>query len=272
MKDRLLLSLLSLILVGSLPIASSAAVEKPLLALVIDDLGYSWNQARQALELPGNHSYAIIPNTLYDQRIAEAGARQGRELLLHMPMQSSHSLALEPTTLNDGMDENELIRQVERMLKRLPQIRGINNHMGSLFTARGYLMRPVMETIHRRNARLYFLDSKTTRYSRAYLQALLSGVPTLQRDIFLDNKADSQSMDHQLQRWLKKARQRGYAVAIAHPHQTTLDYLQRVLPRLLENYRMVTISELIRYLSLEKTTWPKQYLSRLPMDSRNSKP
>jgi len=74
------------------------AAQKPLLALVIDDLGYSWNQARQALELPGNHSYAIIPDTLYDERIARLGARMQRELLLHMPMQSASSLALEPTT------------------------------------------------------------------------------------------------------------------------------------------------------------------------------
>lgn len=267
-----LLPLLCLILIGSVPAAAAPPMEKPLLALVIDDLGYSWNQARQALELPGNHSYAIIPDTRYDRRIAEAGARMGRELLLHMPMQSASSLALEPTTLNDGMDENELTRQVERMLWRLPQVRGINNHMGSLLTARGYIMRPVMETIRRRNPDLYFLDSKTTRFSHAYLHALLAGVPALKRDVFLDNEADTHSMDRQLQRWLKKARQRGYAIAIAHPHQTTLDYLQRVLPGLLENYRMVSISELFRFLSLEKTTWPKQYLSRLPMDSRNSKP
>ncbi len=264
--QRLLMALLLL-----LPGVGQAA-PKPLLALVVDDLGYSWNQARQALELPGNHSYAIIPNTRYDQRIAHLGVSMRRELLLHMPMQSSSSLALEPTTLNDGMDENELTAQVERMLRRLPQVRGINNHMGSRLTREGYIMRPVMETIHRIDPSLYFLDSKTTGDSQAYLQALLSGVPSLQRDVFLDNDPQPQEMDRQLRRWQRRAEKQGWAIAIAHPHQTTLDYLQQVLPKLLENYRMVTISELFNLLNKEKASWPKQYLSRLPMDSRSSKP
>ncbi len=268
---RSLLALL-LLVAGSGWAATTPSQPRPLLALVIDDLGYSWNQARQALELPGNHSYAIIPDTRYDRRIAEAGARMQRELLLHMPMQSSSSLALEPATLNDGMDENELTAQVERMLGRLPQVSGINNHMGSWLTARGYLMRPVMETIRRRNPQLYFLDSRTTASSQAYLQALLSGVPALQRDVFLDNDPQPEAIAAQIERWVKKARKRGWAIAIAHPHQSTIDYLQQVLPELLENYRMVTISELITLMTEEKTSWPKQYLSRLPMDSRNSKP
>jgi polysaccharide deacetylase 2 family uncharacterized protein YibQ len=269
---RCLLIAVCLLLGGPVWAASAGDGPRPLLALVIDDLGYSWNQARQALELPGNHSYAIIPDTRYDRRIAEAGARMRRELLLHMPMQSASSLALEPATLNDGMDENELTRQVERMLNRLPQIHGINNHMGSRLTAQGYIMRPVMETIRRRDPGLYFLDSKTTGSSQAYLQALLTGVPTLQRDVFLDNDPDPQAIATQIRRWTRKAERRGWAIAIAHPHQSTLDYLQQALPGLLENYRMVTISELIALLTMEKEKWPKQYLSRLPMDSRSSKP
>ncbi len=266
MMRRLLIALLL-----TLPGLGQAA-QKPLLALVIDDLGYSWNQARQALELPGNHSYAIIPDTLYDERIARLGARMKRELLLHIPMQSSSNLALEPTTLNDGMDENELTAQVERMLRRLPKVRGINNHMGSRLTSEGYIMRPVMETIRRLDPSLYFLDSKTTGHSQAYLQALLTGVPTLQRDIFLDNDPQPEAMAIQVRRWQRKAEKQGWAIAIAHPHQATLDYLQQVLPKLLENYRMVTLSQLFALLNPEKTTWPKQYLSRLPMASRNSKP
>ncbi len=267
---RLLIAALFLALGG--PGQAAAPDNRPLLALVIDDLGYSFNQARQALQLPGAISYAIIPNTLYDRRIAELGARMNRELLLHMPMQSSSSLALEPSTLNDGMDEGQLTAGVQRMLDRLPQVRGINNHMGSHLTAEGYIMRPVMETIRRHNPSLYFLDSKTTGHSQAYLQALLTGLPALQRDVFLDNEPQPEAIAAQIRRWTRKARKRGWAVAIAHPHPSTLDYLKQALPPLQRDFRMVTLSELIQLMTPEKTKWPRQYLSRLPMASKNSRP
>ena len=248
---------------------TSAHAEKPILALVIDDLGYSFEQARKVLELPGEHTYAILPTTAYGRKIAHLAIDQGREIILHMPMQSSGTNRIEDVALHESMTENEIATSVVNMVREFPHIKGINNHMGSHLTQIGYIMRPVMETIKQQNQNLYFLDSRTTPLSKAYQQALRAGVNSLKRDIFLDDDhANPESIEFQYNRWLDKAKERGYAIAIGHPHQNTIDLLTEKLPDAFENFRFMTISQLIESQQQERTLW-LAYLSQLQKDSKN---
>ncbi len=247
---------------------TSAAAEKPVLALVIDDLGYSFEMARQVLELPGQHTFAIIPGTTYDRKIAEFAQRNSHEIILHMPMQSLAGGNAESTTLDVSMDELEITDNVNRMLKEVPYIRGINNHMGSKLTELGYVMRPIMESIHRFNPKFYFLDSRTTAQSQAYQQAIRAGIPSLKRDVFLDYDHNNPlSTQLQFERWLQKADRKGVAIAIAHPYSSTIELLQKKLPEIADDYQFMTISQLIQHRQ-EHLPWPT-YLSRLQKDLKN---
>lgn len=245
---------------------------QPVLALVIDDLGYSFDQAKQVLKLPGEHTFAIIPDAAYSKKIAQFAFQNGHEVILHMPMQSSQGQKIESSALHEKMTENEITDSVLRMIRQVPHISGINNHMGSRLTEMGYIMRPVMEAIKQNNNNLYFLDSRTTAQSTALQQALKAGVPTLKRDVFLDfNHVNPESISFQYNRWLKKAKDNGYAVAIGHPHRTTIDLLLQKLPESSMNFQFKTISKLIQHQQQETTPWPK-YLSLWRKDSKNSKP
>ena len=248
---------------------TSANADKPVLALVIDDLGYSFELAKQVLNLPGQHTFAIIPDTSYSKKIAEYAHQGGHELILHMPMQSLASgKHIESTTLDDSMDETEITQNVGNMLQEVPYIRGINNHMGSKLTELGYVMRPVMESIRQFNRQFYFLDSRTTAQSQAYQQALRAGVPSLKRDVFLDyDHNNPDSILEQFERWLKKADSNGSAIAIAHPYSSTIELLQQKLPQIADRYRFMTISQLIQHKQ-EQLSWPT-YLSRLQKDLKN---
>lgn len=244
---------------------------RPILALVIDDLGYSFKQAKQVLNLPGEHTYAIIPDATYSRKIAQYAFQNGREVILHMPMQSSVDLKIESSALHDKMTENEITDSVLRMIGQVPHISGINNHMGSKLTEMGYIMRPVMETIKQTNHNLYFLDSRTTPQSKALQQALRAGVPTLKRDVFLDfNHINPESINFQYNRWLKKAKDNGHAVAIGHPYQATIELLQKNLTQSSIDYQFKTISQLIQNQQQEITSWPR-YLSLWQKDSKNLK-
>ncbi len=264
-------SISTLMLSGLILLSTAATAEKPVLALVIDDLGYSYDQARQVFELPGRHTYAIIPATTYSRKIAHLASEQGHEIMLHMPMQSSGDLIIEPTALHDGMTEQEITRGVEQMISELPNIRGVNNHMGSKLTEIGYIMRPVMETIHKHNDGYYFLDSRTTAQSQAYQHALRAGLRSVKRDVFLDFQGDDAEVTaEQFDVWLKKARDKGYAVAIAHPYHGTIELLKEKLAEVADDFRFMTISDLIQYQQQESLPWPR-YLSHLHQDSKNSK-
>ena len=252
---------------------SSANADKPVLALVVDDLGYSFELAEQALDLSGKHTFAIIPDTNYDKKIAEFAHDNGHEIILHMPMQSlavgKHN---EAVTLDETMSEEEITANVDNMLKEIPHIRGINNHMGSKLTGMGYIMRPIMESIKNFNGKFYFLDSRTTALSKAYQQALKAGIPSVKRDVFLDyDHTNPESILFQYQLWLNKASENGSAIAIAHPYSSTLKILQQKLAEDSSDYQFMTISQLLDFQKQEKKTW-STYLSHLQKDLKSSKP
>lgn len=238
----------------------------PVLSLVIDDIGYSHDRGRAAINLEGDHTYAIIPGASNSQKLAAFASRLGKEIILHLPLQASTSTApSEPNALNESMDENQLTRNLFSMLSEFPGIRGINNHMGSHLTEIDYFMRPIMDSIKIYNPKLYFLDSRTTPRSIAYSEALSSGLQSISRDVFLDDKhTNIESIRLQYQIWLEKARERGSAVAIGHPHVTTIEFLRENLPQAAQDFRFMRVSRLIEVDNFvrKRDTW-ENYLAHL---------
>lgn len=250
----------------------SLGLEKPKLSLVVDDLGYSLNFGKKAFELPGNHTYAIIPNSVYAQKLSAIGQQQHKEIIMHLPMQSSsHTVRHENNTLNATMSETQLIETTLNFLNNMPHIAGINNHMGSHLTQYDYFMRPVMETIFNHNPKLYFLDSRTSAQSTAYRVARKSGLSASQRNIFLDHSSAPTDIRFQFKKWLKKASAGHSAIAIAHPTKSTMSIITPLLAAEQENFNFIPLSQ---YLSKKKETkpWPRTYLSLLHKDAKTSKP
>src|SRR5690606_33875729 len=101
----------------------------------------------------------------------------------------------------------------------------INNHMGSAFTKNPEAVRPVLMALKEKG--LWFLDSKTVGSSVAGDIAAQLGIPSVERDVFLDNVADVGKILTQLKQTEKIARQQGYAVAIGHPYNETIEALQQ---------------------------------------------
>ena len=169
-------------------VAVANADQKPVLSLVIDDLGYSLSKGQAAIELEGDHTYAIIPDATYSKKLAKLANEMDKETILHLPLQSSSALAVrEPNALDETMNEDQLAVNLRAMLAAMPNIKGINNHMGSHLTEINYFMRPIMDSIRSYNSNLYFLDSLTTPRSVAQYVALNSGLDSISRDVFLDN-------------------------------------------------------------------------------------
>ena len=260
--------MIRILLVAALPGFATTAIgdRHPVLSLVIDDIGYSLSQGQAAIKLEGDHTYAIIPGASNSRKLARLARKMGKEIILHLPLQASRLTApSEPNALNESMDEDQLSRNMVSMLSEIPGIRGINNHMGSHLTEIDYFMRSIMDSIRNHSPKLYFLDSRTTPRSVAYTEAVNSGLDSISRDVFLDNQhTNIESIRLQYQIWLEKARQRGSAVAIGHPHQTTIEFLRENLPQAAKNFRIMSVSKLIEMdkITRKRDTW-KNYLSHL---------
>jgi len=250
--------------------ASSAQDQRPVLSLVIDDLGYSFEHGKAAIELDGDHTYAVLPGASYSERLARHAHLLNKEVILHLPMQSiSSSAAHEPGALNEAMDENELTNNVHTLLAKIPFIRGVNNHMGSHLTEFDFFMRPVMDSIRSYNPSFYFLDSRTSPRSVAFSEAREAGLSSISRDIFLDNDANSTAIQLQYNIWLERARQQGSAIAIGHPYAPTIEVLQKNLAAAGKEFKFMRISRLIQERQLRgfSPDWREQ-LSRLAADAQ----
>jgi polysaccharide deacetylase 2 family uncharacterized protein YibQ len=215
------------------------------LAIVIDDLGYNLTVPERLVSLGAPLTFSIIPGQPYSSEVAALARRAGREFLVHLPMEPLGFPADDPgpnALLLDIADEATRA-QVSRQLDSLPGAAGANNHMGSAFTADARKMAIVQEQIARRG--LLFLNSKTAPWTVPRRIAHEHGYAYLERDVFLDNERGEAAIRGQLDTAIRRARERGRAVAIGHPYPETVRVLGERVPRLArEGVILVPVSEL----------------------------
>ncbi|MCK4742552.1 MAG: divergent polysaccharide deacetylase family protein [Sulfuriflexus sp.] len=223
-----------------------AQAQKPVIAIIIDDLGNK-SADEQAINLPGAVACAFLPHTPHVKRLAKLAHANNKEVLLHAPMQSMHEdKKLGPGSLTIDMTESEFVKTIQESLASVPHVQGINNHMGSLLTRHPGHMQWLMQEINRQGD-LFFVDSRTTAHSVAHMVATENNIPNLTRDIFLDAENNAAFVEKQFDRLLKIARVHGSALAIAHPYPDTLKVLQKRLKQLdVENVELVPVSTLLK--------------------------
>ncbi len=252
--------LASVLLFGLLPASLVPAADPPpsaRIALIIDDLGNNRRMDERVVRLPGAVACAILPHTPHATRIAHEAHRLGKEVLLHLPMESLNAQAPGPGALDTSMFEQELAKMLDYNLASVPHVVGINNHMGSSFMADAARIALLMREIHQRGS-LFFIDSRTHATSVAIDAARALGVPALSRDIFLDHEITPAAIDRQMRTLIKLAHSRGYAVGIGHPHPLTLAALERWLPLLDQHgVQLISLSSMLDTFPItEASPWP----------------
>ncbi|WP_144211795.1 divergent polysaccharide deacetylase family protein [Shewanella donghaensis] len=210
----------------------NGSVQATQIAIIIDDIGY--RQTDEAvLTLPNAITLSVLPHTPLGQHLAEQGHYRGNEIMLHIPMQSLNGKKLGHGGLTNEMNEQQLKDQLKVSIASIPYAKGANNHMGSLLTQLENPMTWLMESLKEQN--LYFVDSKTTRFSIASAQAEQYDVPLLRRQIFLDNDVSEKALEKQFNRIMEKAKRKQNLVVIAHPYPETVEFLNNNLHRLAAN-------------------------------------
>ncbi len=233
-------------LLGSLLLWAGAGVAgEAVISIILDDMGYRLKDGQRAVNLPGNLTYAFLPQSPYATRLAEQAHQNSKEVMLHLPMQADAGNKLGPGGLTDDMSEQKFKQTLHSTLASIPHVKGFNNHMGSHLTRNTLQMRWLMEAAMF-HADMYFVDSRTTAQSVAQDEAIRIGIENTRRDIFLDYQQKSEIVEQQLQQLIKRAKRRGTALAIGHPYPETLAVLESWLPRLRAmGIRLVHVSELI---------------------------
>jgi polysaccharide deacetylase 2 family uncharacterized protein YibQ len=149
-----------------------------------------------------------------------------------------------PGALMVGLDPPALRQRLAAALAQVPGAKGVNNHMGSAFTADQEGMTAALLFIKEEG--LYFVDSRTCEASVGLSLARRLGLPALGRDVFLDHTAQEQAIRRQLAALARIADRNGMALGIGHPYPETVSALTQALPEMAEEGRhFATVSEVL---------------------------
>ena len=245
-QRRLPSAVFALCLLMALAITSSTKADsttQPTIAIIIDDMGNQYQNGLDLVLLPYPLTLAFLPSRPHTRALLSLAQQYNKEIMLHSPMENQLGLELGIGGLIETMSEQEIKNTLSQSFKAIPQMIGINNHMGSKLTTKPKIMKWVMEKVQQHP--FYFVDSRTSADSVAAQTAEKFQIPTLSRDVFLDHYQTRNFVQKQFLKLIKIAKEKGTAVAIAHPHKVTVDYLSWALPKLDEKgVRIATISAL----------------------------
>ena len=204
------------------------------IVLVIDDFGYrNDNISDGFLNLSIPITCAIIPGHTASKKFAEKAVSYGKEVIIHMPMESENYSPGEDeykllTSMTSELLENKLIQAFES----LPEAIGMNNHQGSKATSDSKTMTVLASVLKDRGK--YFIDSRTSSLTIGEKTMITFGVPTARRNIFLDNNNDLDKIEDQMNKLANSAKKNGVAVGLGHARKNTLSVIEKVVPDLLD--------------------------------------
>lgn len=209
--------------------AAPAANGRPIIAIVIDDLGLSQARVRRTIALPRPITLAFLPYGRNLRALTREGRTAGHELIIHMNMEpKDHGVDPGPKALLTSLDPAAIRERLEWALEQFDGYIGVSNHMGSRFTEWPDGMEVVVQTLKRRG--LVYLDSVTSTKTVGPALARALGTAYASRDIFLDHDRSAEAVARQLAQTERIARRRGAVVAIGHPYDVTIDALKKWMP------------------------------------------
>jgi len=216
---------------------------KPKLVIIMDDMAFKY-EVDNLKKLHMRITPSFFPPTTNHPHTAEY-AKEFKHYMVHFPMQATNPyFHAEPYTLNVDSNYSFILNRVKFIKDNFPNLKFVNNHTGSKFTSDLSSMKRLYKALDKYN--LIFVDSVTTLHTKAPIVAKEDKKILLQRDVFLDNIQNVDYIKNQLKKAVKKAKEKGYAIAICHPHKATFEALKES-KNILKNVDLIYIGEMYKY-------------------------
>jgi polysaccharide deacetylase 2 family uncharacterized protein YibQ len=237
--------------VRSDPAVSSKIPERTIkssgsIVFVIDDAGNNLRELEPFLLLPFPVTIAVLPGLPYSAEAARRIRAAGKEVFLHQPMEAVGARNPGPGAVYSGMNAQEIRSILKRNIEEVGPVAGINNHQGSKITADIEAVETILAFCSENS--LFFLDSRTTAETVVPSRARLRGMKIAERDVFIDNEQDRDSMLNYITSGLAKAQKNGSAVMIGHTWSPLLAPLlaEQVPDFIKQGYTIRNASDIIR--------------------------
>ena len=197
--------------------------DKPKLVILIDDVSTK-AQKDKILNIGYTVNMAFLPPTKAHKDSASL-AQSLPFHMIHFPMQASSAFKGEEIDTLRVTDSYETIeKRVKQLRAWYPNAIYTNNHTGSVFTENEEAVDKLFRALKKYN--FIFVDSRTSAKSVIKKYAKKYDMPYIVRNTFIDNEKDYKSIQTQLKKAIDIAKKQGYAIAIGHPHNITLQVLK----------------------------------------------
>ncbi|WP_394803822.1 divergent polysaccharide deacetylase family protein [Campylobacter fetus] len=95
-----------------------------------------------------------------------------------------------------------------------------------------------------KNHNILFVDSLTSKGSKAKQVTKEMGLKYVFRDVFIDNDQSSVAIFKQLEIAIKKAKKNGFAIAIGHPYKVTFETIKVAKKTILKDVEVVYLKDI----------------------------
>jgi polysaccharide deacetylase 2 family uncharacterized protein YibQ len=222
---------------------------KAKIAIVIDRLGSGMGGTEQLFKLHIPMTVAIMPNGPFTASDAEKARKTGKEMILHVPMQThtgNFSRQVQGS-LYPSMPVTEAQAMLEQQLRAVPHVVGLSNRGGSKVNSSAALMDTVFQVAKKH--KLYFLDSSRPGNAVIRQSAIHHGVPTVQNVFVIDDYFDVSYIKQRLRKAVRSAHINGHAVVIGHvgiQGELTMKAIEQSIPMFIrQRVKLVYVSEII---------------------------
>ncbi len=218
----------------------NSAMDLPKLAIIMDDIGF-YEEIQRIKKIPFAITPSIFPPNEHYQGTPDI-AKEFKHYMVHFPMEAYKykNIKEEAIKVSDKLEVIE--NKVKLMQENFPNAIAINNHTGSKYTCNFDAMEQFFSVLNRYD--INFIDSRTSSGSQCQEVGKLLNKKVLQRDVFLDNRADIIYIKNQLKEAVKLAKKNGKAIAICHPKDMTFEALMSC-ESILEGVEVVYVNELL---------------------------
>ena len=225
---------------------SGIKTTKAKMAVIVDDLGIrSLDLAKRLCNLNLDLTLSILPFQLYTSEVVDLARETGTSYILHMPM--------EPKSMNANPGEgaiyisdveSEIREKLTQAFKSVRGAQGVNNHMGSKATEDVRTMEIIMKYFNEND--YFFVDSQTSRNSKAYNLSQKLGVKSAKLYSYIDVEDDKDFINKRLDDLAEAAFDEGLIVAICHNRPNTVEVLEKKLPELEERgIKFIKVSDIV---------------------------
>jgi hypothetical protein len=225
------------------------------LSIIIDDFGsFGGELLDEFLALDKSITFSILPDLPYSREVMHKAYEQGREVLIHIPMEPITYPKDDPgkNAIFVDLSDKEIEKRVKSYIKELPLAIGANNHMGSMVMQYRRPLETVMQVLKEND--MFFVDSHTTSKTVGWEVAREMDVPSYLVDFFLDAEDVSQRgfAERMAEKILQYAKTHTEIVVITHCKSSSLNSLTEIL----ENLKNTSI----KLVPLSEIVLPKEYV------------